>query len=261
MQTTIQLDAAAVSDRGLKRSTNEDSVLCDPLLGLFAVADGMGGHASGEVASRLAIDTVHREWRAIHRLRSTLSGDQPDRGRLLADVVAAVNRLVLQRSRSCDLFAGMGTTLLVAVLHDMTLHYAHVGDSRLYRLRDEQLVLLTRDHTVAQWRLDLGLCTAAEARASSGAHRLTRAIGMDPDCGVDVAACRCEPGDGFLLCSDGLNHELEDETIEREWRNAMRRDDSADSLCRDLIDKANQAGGRDNISVLALHLRVQNQST
>jgi protein phosphatase len=250
MQTTIQLDAAAVSDRGLKRSTNEDSVLCDPLLGLFAVADGMGGHASGEVASRLAIDTVHREWRAIHRLRSTLG-----------DVVAAANRLVLQRSRSCDLFAGMGTTLLVAVLHDMTLHYAHVGDSRLYRLRDEQLVLLTRDHTVAQWRLDLGLCTAAEARASSGAHRLTRAIGMDPDCGVDVAACRCEPGDGFLLCSDGLNHELEDETIEREWRNAMRRDDSADSLCRDLIDKANQAGGRDNISVLALHLRVQNQST
>lgn len=261
MQTTIQLDAAAVSDRGLKRSTNEDSVLCDPLLGLFAVADGMGGHASGEVASRLAIDTVHREWRAVHRLRSTLSGDQPDRGRLLADVVAAANRLVLQRSRSCDLFAGMGTTLLVAVLHDMTLHYAHVGDSRLYRLRDEQLVLLTRDHTVAQWRLDLGLCTAAEARASSGAHRLTRAIGMDPDCGVDVAACRCEPGDGFLLCSDGLNHELEDETIEREWRNAMRRDDSADSLCRDLIDKANQAGGRDNISVLALHLRVHNQST
>lgn len=261
MQTTIQLDAAAVSDRGLKRSTNEDSVLCDPLLGLFAVADGMGGHASGEVASRLAIDTVHREWRAVHRLRSTPASDHPDRGRLLGDVVAAANRLVLQRSRSCDLFAGMGTTLLVAVLHDMTLHYAHVGDSRLYRLRDEQLVLLTRDHTVAQWRLDLGLCTAAEARASSGAHRLTRAIGMDPDCGVDVAACRCEPGDGFLLCSDGLNHELEDETIEREWRNAMRRDDSADSLCRDLIDKANQAGGRDNISVLALHFRVHNQST
>jgi protein phosphatase len=155
----------------------------------------------------------------------------------------------------------MGTTLLVAVLHEMTLHYAHVGDSRLYRLRDEQMVVLTRDHTVAQWRLDLGLCTPAEARASSGAHRLTRAIGMDTDCGAEVAACRCEPGDGFLLCSDGLNHELEDEVIAREWRNAMRRDDSADSLCRALIDKANQAGGRDNISVLALHLRGRNQST
>lgn len=261
MQTTIRLDAAAVSDRGLKRTTNEDCVLCDPLLGLFAVADGMGGHASGEVASRLAIDTVHREWRDARSRRAAPEGDPADCNRLLGDVVAAANRLVLQRSRSCDLFAGMGTTLLVAVLHDMTLHYAHVGDSRLYRLRDEQLVLLTRDHTVAQWRLDLGLCTAAEARASSGAHRLTRAIGMDPDCGVDVAACRCEPGDGFLLCSDGLNHELEDDAIEREWRNALRRDESADTLCRALINQANQAGGRDNISVLALHLRAHGRST
>lgn len=261
MKPTIQLDVAAVSDRGLKRSTNEDSVLCDPLLGLFAVADGMGGHASGEVASRLAIDTVHREWRDARRAGRVPGVDHREDGRRLSDVVAAANQLVLQRSRSCDLFAGMGTTLLVAVLHDMTLHYAHVGDSRLYRLRDEQLVLLTRDHTVAQWRLDLGLCTAAEARASSGAHRLTRAIGMDPDCGVDVAACRCEPGDGFLLCSDGLNHELEDEAIAREWRNAMRRNDSADSLCRALINQANQAGGRDNVSVLALHLRAHGRST
>lgn len=261
MRQIIQLDAAAVSDRGLKRSTNEDSVLCDPLLGLFAVADGTGGHASGEVASRLAIDTVHREWRERRQLHLIPGVDHRDPGHLLGDVVAAANQLVLHRSRSCDLFAGMGTTLLVAVLHEMTLHYAHVGDSRLYRLRDEQMVVLTRDHTVAQWRLDLGLCTPAEARASSGAHRLTRAIGMDTDCGAEVAACRCEPGDGFLLCSDGLNHELEDEVIAREWRNAMRRDDSADSLCRALIDKANQAGGRDNISVLALHLRGRNQST
>ena len=261
MQTTIRLDAAAVSDRGLKRSTNEDSVLCDPPLGLFAVADGMGGHASGEVASRLAIETVQREWRAARQLKLTSEGERWNCERLLGDVVATANHAVMERSRSCDLFAGMGTTLLVAVLHDMTLHYAHVGDSRLYRLRDEQLVLLTRDHTVAQWRLELGLCTEAEARVSAGAHRLTRAIGMDPECGVEVAACRCEPGDGFLLCSDGLTHELEDEAIARAWRSARRREDSADSLCRTLIDQANQAGGRDNISVLALHLRAQGRST
>jgi serine/threonine protein phosphatase PrpC len=261
MQTTIRLDAAAVSDRGLKRSTNEDSVLCDPPLGLFAVADGMGGHASGEVASRLAIETVQREWRAARQLKLTSEGEQWNCERLLGDVVATANHAVMERSHGCDLFAGMGTTLLVAVLHDMTLHYAHVGDSRLYRLRDEQLVLLTRDHTVAQWRLELGLCTEAEARVSAGAHRLTRAIGMDPECGVEVAACRCEPGDGYFLCSDGLNHELEDDAIARAWRSARRREDSADSLCRTLIDQANQAGGRDNISVLALHLRAQGRST
>ena len=264
MQPTIQLDAAAVSDRGLKRSSNEDSVLCDPPRGLFAVADGMGGHASGEVASRLAIETVQREWRSAARGRPAQGSpdrEQHDHDSLLRDVVAAANHAVMERSRSCDLFAGMGTTLLVAVLHGMTLHYAHVGDSRLYRLRNQRLSLLTRDHTVAQWRLELGLCTAAEARVSAGAHRLTRAIGMDPDCGVEVAACACEPGDGFLLCSDGLNHELEDDAIEREWRNALRRDESADTLYRVLIDHANQAGGRDNISVLALHLRAQGQST
>jgi protein phosphatase len=118
MRQIIQLDAAAVSDRGLKRSTNEDSVLCDPLLGLFAVADGMGGHASGEVASRLAIDTVHREWRERRQLHLIPGVDHRDPGHLLGDVVAAANQLVLHRSRSCDLFAGMGTTLLVAVLHD-----------------------------------------------------------------------------------------------------------------------------------------------
>lgn len=122
-------------------------------------------------------------------------------------------------------------------------------------------MLLTRDHTVAQWRLDLGLCTEAQARASSGAHRLTRAIGMDADCGVELAECQCQLGDGFLLCSDGLNHELDDEQIAAQWRNAMHRRDSADSLCRKLIDQANQAGGRDNISVLALHLHAKTQST
>jgi serine/threonine protein phosphatase PrpC len=84
---------------------------------------------------------------------------------------------------------------------------------------------------------------------------------MDPECGVEVAACRCEPGDGFLLCSDGLNHELEDDAIARAWRSARRREDSADSLCRTLIDQANQTGGRDNINVLALHLRAQGRST
>ncbi len=265
MQTTRlpipNLDAAAVSDRGLKRSTNEDSVLCDPILGVFAIADGMGGHASGEVASRLAIETVHTWWRNAQQRWRSQGLDRPHHRQLLDESIIAANQEVLRRSRSCDLFAGMGTTLLVTVLHEMTLHYAHVGDSRLYRLHGGQLSLLTRDHTVAQWRLDLGLCTEAEARASSGAHRLTRAIGMDTDCGVELAECQCEPGDGFLLCSDGLNHELHDEQIAEEWRHAMHRADSADSLCRRLIEKANQAGGRDNISVVALHLCAQTQST
>ncbi|MEY3714063.1 MAG: hypothetical protein RL321_1683 [Pseudomonadota bacterium] len=257
----LRLDAAAVSDRGLKRLTNEDSVLCDPLLGLFAVADGMGGHASGEVASRLAIDTVHHWWRKAWQRGLMQELDRPTHLQLLGESIVAANQAVIRRSHSCDLFAGMGTTLLVAVLHEMTLHYAHVGDSRLYRFRDDQLSLLTRDHTVAQWRLDLGLCTEAEARASSGAHRLTRAIGMDVDCDVTLAECQCELGDGFLLCSDGLNHELDDAQIAKEWRDAVNREDSADSFCRRLIEEANRAGGRDNVSVLVLHLRAKTEPT
>lgn len=260
MQCHIRLDTAAVSDRGRKRSTNEDHVLCDPALGLFAVADGMGGHASGEVASRLAIDTLHAWWRERRRQHYGQSGASADHAGWLKDAVAAANETVVQRSRSCDFFAGMGTTLIVASLHDMTLFHAHVGDSRLYRLRTNQLSLLTRDHTVAQWRLDLGLCTEAEARASAGAHRLTRAIGMEHDAGADVTHSRCEPGDWFLLCSDGLNHELDDTDIESLWRRSIQQEDSADTLCRRLIEAANEAGGRDNISVLAFHLGDQSET-
>lgn len=254
MQGPIQLDTAAVSDRGRKRSTNEDSVLCDPALGLFAIADGMGGHASGEVASRLAIDTVHQWWRQRRRPQEAPHEASVDHLNWLRESVAAANETVLQRSRSCDLFAGMGTTLIVALLHDLTLYHAHVGDSRLYRLRADRLTLLTRDHTVAQWRLDLGLCTEAEARRSVSAHRLTRAIGMEHDAGADVGFCHYEPDDWFLLCSDGLNHELDDTQIETAWRESSQLGDSADTLCRRLIERANDAGGRDNISVVAFHL-------
>jgi protein phosphatase len=157
----------------------------------------------------------------------------------------------------------MGTTLLIATLtephdskpdtHEAIMHYAHVGDSRLYRVRRGELSLLTRDHTVAQWWVDNGLCSANEARASSGAHRLTRAIGMDDDLVVEIGHCISTPGDLFLLCSDGLTHELDDEQIAAYCRRAWQAGDSADSLCRQLVELANEAGGRDNISVLVVH--------
>jgi len=248
-------DAAAISDRGRLRRNNEDSVLCDPLRHFFAIADGMGGHASGEIASRLAIDNAYQ-----HLRQAPLTLDAPTR---LRAAFECANAAVLQRSRSCDLFAGMGTTLLIATLtephgskpdtHDAIMHYAHVGDSRLYRVRRGELSLLTRDHTVAQWWVDNGLCSANEARASSGAHRLTRAIGMDDDLAVEIGHCISTPGDLFLLCSDGLTHELDDEQIAAYCRRAWQAGDSADSLCRQLVELANEAGGRDNISVLVVH--------
>ena len=225
-------ETAARSDLGRQRRRNEDRYHAQAAPGLLLVADGLGGHNAGDVASTIAVTTCSETLAALG------GAFNPEQLRL---AVAEANAAIFAAASSTPRWSGMGTTLVAAALCQDRLAVAHVGDSRLYRLRDEQMVVLTRDHTVAQWRLDLGLCTPAEARASSGAHRLTRAIGMDTDCGAEVAACRCEPGDGFLLCSDGLNHELEDEVIAREWRNAMRRDDSADSLCRALIDKANQA--------------------
>ena len=249
MRQIIQLDAAAVSDRGLKRSTNEDSVLCDPLLGLFAVADGMGGHASGEVASRLAIDTVHREWRERRQLHLIPGVDHRDPGHLLGDVVAAANQLVLHRSRSCDLFAGMGTTLLVAVLHEMTLHYAHVGDSRLYRLRSGRLERLTRDHSFAEDLLARGYSTA-EALRRAESKALTRALGPSLEVAIDLASFEVHEGDVLLLCSDGLTGLLDDDEIATQLEAGRLAGRSLDSQVETLIALANERGGHDNITVV-----------
>lgn len=255
MLRPIFWDAAAISDRGRIRANNEDCVLCDPLRQIYALADGMGGHASGEIASRLAIDTAYEY---LRRHQATLTTDP---AATLQAAIRAANTNVMARSKRHDLFAGMGTTLLLATLSataldadgsGTTLHYAHVGDSRLYRFRAGRLQQLTHDHTLAQWWIDIGLYSENEARASSGAHRLTRAIGMDIEPGEDTGRCSVLPDDLFLLCSDGLTHELNDAEIAAACRKARDAHDSADTLCRRLLELANDAGGRDNISVLVL---------
>ena len=211
------LNAYGASDVGKRRARNEDAFLIDEAIGLFVVADGMGGHAAGDVASSLAISAF----------RKGLAGDA------VADAILAANLAVWQQSRAEAAQSGMGTTLTAMLRErnsDSSLIVGHVGDSRLYRLRNGKLEQLTRDHSVA------------------GTSMLTRAIGTRPDVEVDVFRTPIAPGDRYLICSDGLTGMVHDEDL----RVMLAQDKGLDAICGDLIDAANLRGGIDNITAIVV---------
>jgi protein phosphatase len=213
----VILYAYGASDVGKRRARNEDAFLIDEAIGLFVVADGMGGHAAGDVASSLAISAF----------RKGLAGDA------VADAILAANRAVWQQSRAEPAQSGMGTTLTAMVRErnpGSSLIVGHVGDSRLYRLRNGTLEQLTRDHSVA------------------GTSLLTRAIGTRPDVEVDVFRTPIAPGDRYLICSDGLTGMVHDEDL----RVMLAQDKGLDAICGDLIDAANLRGGIDNITAIVV---------
>ncbi|MFW5969129.1 MAG: Stp1/IreP family PP2C-type Ser/Thr phosphatase [Halofilum sp. (in: g-proteobacteria)] len=238
------------SDTGRKRPHNEDRVAALPARGLAVLADGMGGHRGGEIASALAVDTVIRE------LTSRLPGiamESPDdeaytpESLLVRDVVNESNTIVYETAHTQPQYEGMGTTLVVALFYDDRVTLAHVGDSRAYRLRDGRLDLLTRDHTLMQELIDRGFYTPEEARASLNRNIITRALGTEESVNADLQEEIALPGDIYLLCSDGLNDMVDDETIR------LTLDEFGDNLeatADRLIDAANANGGQDNVSVV-----------
>lgn len=224
------MDVAGITDIGKVRARNEDAIGFDAALGLLVVADGMGGHNAGDVASRLAIE---------HLFAAAREG-----GGLHAAVKRA-NEAILGAAQDPDRY-GMGTTVVAAWLDDDHIEIAHVGDSRLYRLREDGLQLLTRDHSQVQELVDRGILTPAQARVSTRRNFLSRALGTDPEVRIDCARHPLQQGDIFLLCSDGLTNMVEDEEL-AEALQAMR---SAQSVAERLVALANERGGRDNISVV-----------
>lgn len=211
------LSACGASDLGKRRRRNEDAYVVRPDIGLFAVADGMGGHAAGDVASRIAVET----------LISRLSADS------MGVAIAAANQAIWQAAQADPAQAGMGTTITAVALDarlDSEFLCGHVGDSRLYRLRDSVLEQLTRDHSIPRTSM------------------LTRAVGTRPDVEVDVFRASILPGDRFLICSDGLTGMVHDEDL----RVILLRDKPLDALCGDLIEAANLRGGLDNITAIVL---------
>lgn len=237
------------SDTGRKRPHNEDRVAADPGNGIAVLADGMGGHKGGEIASALAVDTVIRELGArLPGIASeSVDGAYAPESRLTRDVVIAANTVVYETARTQPQYEGMGTTLVVALFYDDRLTLAHVGDSRAYRLRGGRLELLTRDHTLMQELIDRGFYTPEEAHASLNRNIVTRALGIEESVNVDLQEEIALSGDIYLLCSDGLNDMVDDETI---LLTLNEFGDNLEGAADDLIRKANRNGGQDNVSVV-----------
>jgi protein phosphatase len=281
-----------LSDPGRVRHLNQDACAALPQLGAFVVCDGVGGAAAGEVASHLAAETFLASLtQPSHpgRAAKALAGAAPaDSGRepyppnhpcaRLQRAVCAANRAVFHRAQRARVLRGMGTTLVAALLEDaalphdpsaaprLTLWLAHVGDSRCYLFRSGTLRLLTQDHSLVEEQFRAGLISRVQAATSPIRNIITRAVGTQPSVEPDIATHAARPGDLFLLASDGLSRELDDDAIARILtRNSgsptrlLAGEDTLgpplEPVCEALVDAANAHGGRDNITVLLIACR------
>ena len=252
----MTLEIAAATDAGRVRPHNEDALRFDAARGYAVLADGLGGCNAGEVASQMAVeivasalDTALTPGRlAIERARATI-----------ADAIARANAAIIEAANASAECFGMGTTLVIALWLENELVAAHVGDSRLYRRRATALVQLTRDHSLLQQNIDAGLVPASAARFAAGRAAVTRAIGADLRVRADVSNFAVEAEDLYLLCSDGLTDMLTDAQIERVLARCLdealpaagrARANVLTSATDALVQAANAAGGRDNISVI-----------
>ncbi|HZX96867.1 MAG TPA: Stp1/IreP family PP2C-type Ser/Thr phosphatase [Myxococcales bacterium] len=244
--------SAAHSDVGMKREHNEDSFLVNEDLGLYVVCDGMGGHAGGETASRLAVQTIEREL-----ISARLRADNPFKDQrplaesplaeALREAVEGACAAVFRTSRKNPELAGMGTTCISLLMQGDHAIVGHVGDSRAYMVRAGEVWQLSEDHSLVNEQVRAGLLTSEEAKHSRLKNIITRSVGFEEDVLVDVIGVETQPGDRFLLCSDGLSN-LVDAT---EIRDALEQADVADVPSR-LVQLANARGGDDNITVVAI---------
>lgn len=243
-----------LSDLGKKRVTNEDSFLCDDELGLYVVADGMGGHNAGEVASQEAVETlsdmVRRECGTLQGLEATDVPTEIVRRalRLLESAVQAATYMVFGIAQIDPEQQGMGTTVSALLLKGNYGITAQVGDSRIYMSRDRKAYQLTEDHTLIAWQLKQGVITEQEAARSPHKNVITRAVGSRDYVQVDTRAFLVQAGDGFLLCSDGLHGYLSDAEIPTVMQLGPQR------AARQFVEIANQRGGKDNITAIVVEL-------
>ena len=248
----MQVRACGLSDVGRSRTHNEDCFDIDADQGLFLVADGMGGHGHGEVASRLAIEAIREAMigsgpKSEGSQTASDAGMRPHAARLCAAFQAAHQKVVEAMQEDTSLL-GMGTTA-VGFAHESDIGViAHVGDSRVYRLRDGELEQITQDHTWVNEQVMAGYLSADQAKSHPLKSVVTRAIGGDRDVQVDVREIELKAGDLFLLCSDGLNSMLSDEEIQGHLASGA----SLEEICHRLVGDANDHGGLDNVTVLVL---------
>jgi PPM family protein phosphatase len=245
------LEIVSLSDPGKVRSHNEDFVAERSEIGLVVLADGMGGYNAGEVASgmaaRIVVEGLGAAWHKT-ATKAREPGQWPGLAhQMISQQIERANWAIFQKAQNEAQCAGMGTTLVTGLFHDNRLTVGHIGDSRLYRLRGEKLEQVTKDHSLLQEQIDNGTITKEEAKLSRNKNLLTRALGIDPEVQAEINTYLVEPQDLYLLCSDGLNDMLEDEEIRLTLLTLQM---NLTLAARQLVQSANDSGGRDNVSVV-----------
>ena len=251
-----KIQFSAITDTGRVREHNEDAIATNVEAGLLVLADGMGGYNAGEVASGIAVKTVHG------LLSDAVMRDK--RGEIeattgfmrqsiaLRDGVRRANKIIHQTAQSQPQCEGMGTTIVAALFYDDRVSVAHVGDSRLYRLRGDEFRQITLDHSLLQELVDRGFYSEEEAQRSTNRNYVTRALGVESQVEVEIQEAAVEVGDTYLLCSDGLPDMVEDEDIHLTIRTFS---DNLEVAAKQLVALANEHGGRDNISVMLAQVK------
>jgi protein phosphatase len=249
----LKVYSAGLTDVGRKRNHNEDSFLVDDEIGLFVVADGMGGHAGGGTASRIAVETIDAELRAARnqpvnpfKVDSNLQ-DSP-LPEILRSAVEKACQAIFRAAQDDPRLNGMGTTVISLLVRGNHALFAHVGDSRAYLVRGDLIQQVSEDHSLVNEQIKAGMITPEEARHSRYKNIITRSVGFEEEVQVDVMGLLCEQGDSFVLCSDGLANLVED----REIRETIGSCTDLSDVPKKLIALANDRGGDDNITVIVV---------
>lgn len=256
MKITEALEIFSQTHPGMVRSHNEDSVACEPAYGLVVLADGMGGYNAGEVASGIAVSVMVSEIRRA--LQNASPTDRDENGgeelgvMLLRDNLQKANASIFHAAESQPQYSGMGTTIVSGIFYDNRVAVGHIGDSRMYRLRGETLVAITRDHSLLQEQIDGGIISVEDARLSKNKNLVTRAVGIDAEVVPEIHVHDVLVGDLYLLCSDGLNDMMEDEDIQS---TLYALQNNLPLAANQLIQMANDNGGRDNVSVILVKVK------
>lgn len=250
----VKVRIAGLTDTGLKRQHNEDHIGYDQELGIAVLADGMGGHQSGEIASHMAVESVmeHLQSMADPESSRPITGSQLLE--YVSNTISYSNSMIFQAAEALEQHKGMGTTLVAVLIREGFIYAGHVGDSRLYVFRNDDLHRITKDHSLVQDLIDRGFYTEEEARQASVGHIVTRALGTKEQVEVDTVQEELQEGDIYLLCSDGLSDMVEDWKIQETLREAKQ---NLEEAVKNLVKLANSNGGKDNISVILLQVSFQ----
>ena len=250
-----KIASVAMTDTGKVREHNEDMIGTEADIGLFVLADGMGGYNAGEVASGIAVktiinlvrDAVAREDLAVPDAESGLTRPSI----ILRDAIHRANKIIYHTSKTQPQCEGMGTTVVACLFHDNKMSIAHVGDSRLYRLRDNRFEQMTADHSLLQELVDRGFYSQQEAQRATNKNYVTRALGVEQNVEVEIHEEPVQKSDYYVLCSDGLSDMIEDEDIHLTISTFSA---NLDTVAKQLIQLSNDNGGRDNVSVIMAHV-------